>query len=517
MPSSADKLAESLSALKALQDKGKVAIRSSDMTRTHRERLLKNGFIKEVMKGWYISARPDETPGESTAWYASFWGFCAGYLNSRFKKEWCLNPEQSINLHIGDWTVPKQLLVRSPKGSNNNTALLHRTSVFDLKLEIPPSKEIKSKDGLQFMCLTQALIACPVNQYRSKPIEMRAALSMITEVSQILRKLLDGNHTTVAGRIAGAYRNIGRDDFADTIIETMKSAGHDVSETDPFEEHAAFHFSGHETSPYVNRMKMMWERFRQPIIENFQHTSSPVTDATKYLHKLDDIYVTDAYHSLSIEGYRVSEELIRRVAQGNWNPELSEEDKKHRDALAARGYYQAFQAVKESIRKTLEGESPGALSQQDHGKWYRELFGPSVTAGIIEAGDLAGYRNRHVYIRRSMHTPPRWEAVGELMATFFELLENEENPWVRVVLGHFIFVYIHPYVDGNGRMGRFLMNVMMAASGCPWLVIPVEKRDDYMAALESASVEQDIVPFAKFLANLMNSGEFREQFRMALP
>jgi len=47
------------------------------MTRTHRERLLKNGFIKEIMKGWYISSRPDEPAGESTAWYASFWRFCS--------------------------------------------------------------------------------------------------------------------------------------------------------------------------------------------------------------------------------------------------------------------------------------------------------------------------------------------------------------------------------------------------------------------------------------------------------
>jgi Fic family protein len=43
---------------------------------------------------------------------------------------------------------------------------------------------------------------------------------------------------------------------------------------------------------------------------------------------------------------------------------------------------------------------------------------------------------------------------------------------VRVVLGHFVFVYIHPYIDGNGRMGRFLMNLMLASGGYPWAVIP---------------------------------------------
>ena len=88
------------------------------------------------------------------------------------------------------------------------------------------------------------------------------------------------------------------------------------------------------------------------------------------------------------------------------------------------------------------------------------------------------------------------------MPTFFELLQQEEQPAVRVVLGHFFFVYIHPYMDGNGRIGRFLMNVMMASGGYPWAIVPLERCKGYMSALESASVEGDIRPFARFLAEL---------------
>lgn len=89
------------------------------------------------------------------------------------------------------------------------------------------------------------------------------------------------------------------------------------------------------------------------------------------------------------------------------------------------------------------------------------------------------------------------------MPLLFELLAEEEDPAVRVVLSHFVFVYIHPYFDGNGRMGRFLMNVMLAAGGYPWTVIPVERRTDYMESLEAASVDQDIKPFAGFLGGLV--------------
>ena len=94
-------------------------------------------------------------------------------------------------------------------------------------------------------------------------------------------------------------------------------------------------------------------------------------------------------------------------------------------------------------------------------------------------------------------------AVRDAMPSFFDLLREESHPAVRVVLGHFIFVYIHPYMDGNGRVGSFLMNTMMASGGYPWAVIPVTDRNAYVNALEKASVGEDIVPFADFLAGLV--------------
>lgn len=49
------------------------------------------------------------------------------------------------------------------------------------------------------------------------------------------------------------------------------------------------------------------------------------------------------------------------------------------------------------------------------------------------------------------------------MPVLFDLLKNESHPAVRAVLGHFFFVFIHPYMDGNGRMGRFILNDMLAS------------------------------------------------------
>ncbi len=166
--------------------------------------------------------------------------------------------------------------------------------------------------------------------------------------------------------------------------------------------------------------------------------------------------------------------------------------------------FRLFRAVKESIKEILQGKNAGMQVDIDHSKWYRELFDPSVAAGILKASDLAGYRNHQVYIGNSQHVPLSVDAMRDAMPVLFELLEEETEASVRAVLGHFIFVFIHPYMDGNGRMGRFLMNVMLVSGGYPWTVIPLERRDDYMQALEKASAEQDIVPFTNFLSELVS-------------
>ena len=218
------------------------------------------------------------------------------------------------------------------------------------------------------------------------------------------------------------------------------------------------------------------------------------------MHAVDDLYRSDAYHSLSIEGCRVTPDLIERVRSGDWSPEVRAADRQSRDALAARGYWQAFRRVRQAVEEVVSGGDPGSLVRAAHHDWYLELFQPCAVANLIVLSDLAGYRNDAVYLRGSRHVPPRWELLRDAMSTFFDLLEQETEPSVRAVLGHWLFGYVHPYPDDNGRMARFLMNVMLASGGYPWTVIRVEDRADYLAALETASVAGEIKPFARFVA-----------------
>src|SRR5215470_10053201 len=370
MASPSEKLAESLEILHSLQNaNGAVAIGAGAMSRTHRERLLTNGFLQEVIKGWYIPSRPDDKRGESTAWYASFWRFAAMYLQTRFGKSWCLSPEQSLSLHGGNWTVPRQLAVRSPIGKNNVTKLPYGTSLLDLKASLPAPADREERNELRIYSLEAALIDCSPQYFASHATDARASLAIIRDGSGLLAKLLEGGHSTIAGRLAGAFRNGDRGRIADEIVKTMSAAGYTVRETDPFNDRPALALATREASPYVNRIRLLWQKMHEPVIARFPKAPGLPRNVESYMKGVEKAYVTDAYHSLSIEGYRVSTELIERVRRGSWNPDANEKDRDGRNAMAARGYFQAFQTVEKSIGRVLKGENPGVVAEEDHRDW----------------------------------------------------------------------------------------------------------------------------------------------------
>jgi fido (protein-threonine AMPylation protein) len=499
-----EKLAASLDRLKELQAEGRRVFESKELTRVHRDRLIKNGFLREVVKGWLVTTNPGADEGDTTPWYTSFWEFCARYCNKRFGRNWHLSPEQSLLLHGENTIIPRQVVVYAQKGTNNTVNLLFDTSLYDLKQakkQWPPPADFTIRDGLRLYAPAAALIRVPEHFFQRAPVEAQVVLASFRDASELTSRLLEGGHTAVASRLAGAFKRVGRPAIASEIIKAMKAADYDVRETDPFAPQQRLASLSLGISPVVGRVKILWDLMRTPVLELAPPSPGLPKDKDAYLSFIDDLYKSDAYHSLSIEGYTVTPGLIERVRSGDWNPDSNPDDRQSLNALAARGYWQAFRRVKETVSKLIRGVDAGALVREDHRDWYREMFQPAVAAGLLRPAVLAGYRNQPVYLKASRHVPPRWEAVADAMSALFDLLEQEDVPFVRTVLGHWMLGYIHPYHDGNGRMARFLMNAMLAAGGYPWTVIRVEDRGAYLDALESASSELSIGPFATFIAN----------------
>ncbi len=497
MATIAELLASSLNVLKQVQQNGDFTIvKSGDISQTHIKRLVNNNFLRPIIKGWYVITDPKAIPGDSTAWYASFWSFIARYAKERYGNEWCLSAEQSLAIYTGSTIVPNQVLIRAPKGNNYVVELIPPTSIFNLGAELPSKIDTNNSYKLNLYTLHEAIIVATPTMYRNDALTMRTALAMVRDGSKILKILVDTGQTVRAGRVIGAFRNIGRADIADEIAGTMKRIGYVIQEEDPFAEVVNI---GLSPSPYATRLRLMWKNMREDVIFNFTRSKSSFSP-NEFLERMEAQYKLDAYHSLSIEGYRVTDELINKVRSGAWK--LDGDDADSKNALAARGYWQAFQEVKMSVSDILGGSNSAQIAERDLSVWHSEMFMPCVTAGIIKPSDIVGYRSHQVYIRNSMHTPLNPDALRDAMSALFELLKEEPEASVRAVLGHFVFTYIHPYMDGNGRVGRFLMNTMLASGGYDWLIIPVERRDEYMVALEKASVESDIAPFVKFLSNI---------------
>jgi hypothetical protein len=198
MPTPNEKLAESMAELEKLQAEGRRVFRSQELSRVHRERLLHAGFLQQVVRGWLISSSPGTARGESTPWFASFWEFCARYCEERFSNDWHLSPEQSLLISAENTVIPPQLIIYSPKGANNTTALLFGTSLYDLKeSQPPPSGDLIVKDGLRLFAIEPALIKLPEAFFAAKPVEAQVALASLREPSGLLRRLLDGGNSVV--------------------------------------------------------------------------------------------------------------------------------------------------------------------------------------------------------------------------------------------------------------------------------------------------------------------------------
>jgi len=185
---------------------------------------------------------------------------------------------------------------------------------------MPTASDLVMRDGLRFFSPAAALVRVPESFFGRNPIETQVVLAGIADASDILRRLLNGGHSAKAGKLAGAFRRTHRPELAEEIISAMKSAGYDVRESDPFEAGQTFGALRRAGGPIVERVQMMWESMRGAVVDSFPKAPGLPKDKDAYLRLIDGIYESDAYHSLSIEGYSVTPALIERVRGGDWDP-----------------------------------------------------------------------------------------------------------------------------------------------------------------------------------------------------
>ena len=498
-----ERIANALEEAREVSDEG--IILSERLSSKSREILINAGFLERIVRGWYMLVSP-ESSGSSTAWFSMYWQFLRQYLIQRFGQSgYCLSPQSSLDIYTGETSVPEQMVILTGKNSNTTVQLPRGVSIllYQDNKSIPETPGLIN--GLNLMPLPYAIVKAPLSYYQNKAQNIEIALSLVESVSDISRILIETGSIAAAERIAGAYLETGNSSASQSVVQDMKLAGYSVKPVNPFVSFVPAIGTGRFRSPYTPRIIAMWNNFRGPVMDMFPEPVKNIdnSDPDKVIKSIRENLTEDAYHSLSIEGYRVTDDLIKKVRSGEWNPDKEIADSNLRDTLAAKGYSLAYDAVLDSVTKALKGGSPGVIFKESLPDWYRQLFYPMVQAGILRSTDLVGYRRNQVYIKDAHHIPPPYESVIDAMDTLFDLLQKEESGAVRAMLGHYFFVYIHPYMDGNGRQARFLMNLMLVTAGYPWTIIRVTERAGYMKSLDLVVRDRDIKPFARFIIQEM--------------
>jgi Fic family protein len=469
--------------------------------------LVKQGYLKSIIKGWYLFDADLAVlqAGESALWYESIWSFIGQYLTSRFRDNYWLSAEASLDIHTHNNSIPAQLVVYVKNGTEDIVQLPNNMTLLVTNVKTKPVDLIRYRDVIVFPLETALANSVPMS-FKKHPVSMQVALRT-AELDELAAALLRSKNVASAGRIIGAYDALTMRAECKKLEAIIGSAFGNIKIKNPFLVSPVILAKGKKENTSARRIRIIWKQMREEVIAGFSgirpkfdfHAQS----LDKILASMDEVYVHDAYHSLSIEGYAVTPELIEKVSRGDWSPETITQDNDAKNALAARGYYDAFNQVKQSLTQAYNQEDLEYLIDVGITQWHTSMFKPCVTAGIISEIDLAGYRKGPIYIRSSRHVPPASEQLMDCMDALKECMAEEESFVVKAVLGHFIFGYIHPYFDGNGRTARFLMNFLFVAGGYNWVIVTNEARDNYLNVLESASVGKDIKPFVEFIISMM--------------
>lgn len=204
----------------------------------------------------------------------------------------------------------------------------------------------------------------------------------------------------------------------------------------------------------------------------------------------------DTYHSTTIEGYRITRNHVQAVLSG---APLDSADRAEMERLMAlKGYSQAFERTLSFI---ADADGRARLSEAAVLDLFVELWSPSVDAEIMTSAELRGWRQAPVYIRGSAYVPPSSGKVPQMMRVWADSLnEMQVDAVSRAAVAHWSFVHVHPFMDGNGRLSRLLMNLILCSSGLPWTIIRAEERQEYFDALERADIHEDYAPFARFVS-----------------
>lgn len=193
------------------------------------------------------------------------------------------------------------------------------------------------------------------------------------------------------------------------------------------------------------------------------------------------------YHSNAIEGNTLTLKETKIVLEG-----ITVGGKSLREHFEIINHKEAIDYVEDIVR-TREALNEWQIKSIHH-----------LVLKNVDDKNAGAYRQENVVISGAQHLPPHFLEIPPAMTELISRYENAENlhPVERAARLHVDFVGIHPFVDGNGRTSRLLMNFELLRWDYLPVIIPVEQRFEYYDALDTAHTLDNYTPFIELVALL---------------
>lgn len=468
--------------------------------------LRSGGYVLEVGGGVaWIVARPGIDSLDSV-FFLNYWRVIQVIL-ARYEPA-VVERLAAVRLHSEMTTAPRRLTI--VQGANRSRRTIELVPAYEVQIRDGTvdltHSVVRSPMGVRIYTEPPAatLLGLPVPYLREDPATVALWLkSLVVSRPDLERAYAARPRPVVLKRMGLIAREVGNERLADQIDDVLRESypqrvgrGH-TSRGGALTVPVAVVEMPTTRLPWLDRQAYTFREFAELTQMEVRGAEEvlPRFDIARLIEHARDARAYDAYHSTTMEGYRITPEEVSAILSdrmvGTQDPETV------RARMAIAGYSVAFERVLSALR-----DARGRVRIDEHliHDLYVDLFSPSVDAGIVAAETLRHWRANPAHLRGHAYVPPAPAKLPRLIQQFQDLVnEIVGRPITRAIMAHLEFVTIHPYVDGNGRLSRFLLNLALVGEGLPWVTIRVEDRRRYFAALERAQTAGDPLPFVRLV------------------
>ncbi|MGQ0524028.1 MAG: Fic family protein [Betaproteobacteria bacterium] len=467
--------------------------------------LKRENLVMEVAgrRAWILVER--RPPDRRAVFLANYWPVVALVLE-RYAPA-AVTGLSAVRLRLEEFSPPEELTVEHAASQSEYPIELEPG--FDLRLrprEVTPDRIdwVTATGSTRIPVLSPAALLLTLDEPEiTRGIEQVSAWirHLVIRTPDLEDALKANPRPTVLQRVADLAKELGNTSLASQLdAAASRLSAHVVSPgrtgvgTRIVVPQIVLDSTRDRSTPWLDEQRMRLARQELEIRQVIGTTELSRFPLQRLVANAFESKAYDAYHSTTMEGYRISRDVVDAIVEGKPLPNGPKDQTELEASLAVQGYAIAFDHVLELAKQ--RAPLNGTLMLDLH----EDLFRPSVDAGIVSTGDLRSWRNGAVQLRGYRHVPPNPKKIRDLIDGLEQFAARKElDGLTKALLVHLEFVTIHPFGDGNGRLGRFLLNSSLLQEGLPWVTVRSDERIPFFRSIERAQVNGNSESYIAFM------------------